>query len=319
MIDLPALSTVIEARARVARVVIAGHRGSTPRETGAAMLVWEDGASGSIGGGRLELEAETRARAMLADGPATEVRRQALGPALGQCCGGAVVLVTEVWDAGRYRAEIDGADWPFQGIFARRVEGAADLPARLHKKLVQAGEGSQQIATQLTDGWLIEQVWQDRQPVFIYGAGHVGHALACTLAQFPQFEVAVVDVRPDLDRDLPDHVLRFFDRVPHEVMAGAPPEAAHLIMTPEHDYDLELCHHLLQQPFTYAGLIGSASKWARFRGRLKALGHADAQIDRIECPIGDPSLGKQPQAIAIGVAARLVKDQKARTAQGDNA
>ena len=54
---------------------------------------------------------------------------------------------------------------------------------------------------------------------------------------------------------------------------------------------------------TSRGLIGSATKWARFRKRLAALGHATAQISRIACPIGDPALGKHPQAIAVGVAA----------------
>jgi xanthine dehydrogenase accessory factor len=39
------------------------------------------------------------------------------------------------------------------------------------------------------------------------------------------------------------------------------------------------------------------------------MGHTDAEISRIDCPIGDPSLGKHPQAIAVGVAARLLKEQ----------
>ncbi len=52
--------------------------------------------------------------------------------------------------------------------------------------------------------------------------------------------------------------------------------------------------------FGYAGLIGSATKWARFRKRLATLGHSEAQIDQIACPIGDPALGKQPHEIAVG-------------------
>ncbi|WP_323020585.1 XdhC family protein, partial [Pararhodobacter sp.] len=58
--------------------------------------------------------------------------------------------------------------------------------------------------------------------------------------------------------------------------------------------------------FGACGLIGSASKWARFQSRLKALGHAPQDIARIRCPIGDPALGKHPQAIAISVAAELL-------------
>ncbi|MCY4180548.1 MAG: XdhC family protein, partial [Litoreibacter sp.] len=58
--------------------------------------------------------------------------------------------------------------------------------------------------------------------------------------------------------------------------------------------------------FAEAGLIGSDTKWARFRRRLAALGHSDAQISRIRCPIGQKELGKHPQAIALGTAAALL-------------
>jgi xanthine dehydrogenase accessory factor len=67
----------------------------------------------------------------------------------------------------------------------------------------------------------------------------------------------------------------------------------------------------LTHGFRAAGLIGSATKWARFRSRLATLGHSAAQIERINCPIGDPSLGKHPQAIAIGVAREFMKRQSA--------
>ena len=98
MFDLGALRMAVAARGRVARVVIAAHDGSSPRETGAAMLVWDGGQDGTIGGGALEWEATQRARRMLAGG-GLRLDRQALGPSLGQCCGGAVTVLTEVYDA----------------------------------------------------------------------------------------------------------------------------------------------------------------------------------------------------------------------------
>ena len=56
------------------------------------------------------------------------------------------------------------------------------------------------------------------------------------------------------------------------------------------------------------GLIGSATKWARFRSRLKALGHDPAEIARITCPIGIQGItGKEPEVIAISVAAQLLQ------------
>ena len=92
---------------------------------------------------------------------------------------------------------------------------------------------------------------------------------------------------------------------PAEAVALAPLEAEHLVLTFSHALDLELCHRLLIHGFLRCGLIGSATKWARFRSRLAALGHAD--MARIDCPIGEPSLGKHPQAIAIGVVAAMLR------------
>jgi xanthine dehydrogenase accessory factor len=89
--DLAALAEALARHGRVARVVIAAHDGSSPREVGASMLVWAEDQSGTIGGGALEFEAAGQARALLVVGGRV-VARVALGPSLGQCCGGAVTL-----------------------------------------------------------------------------------------------------------------------------------------------------------------------------------------------------------------------------------
>ena len=105
MLDLAALSTALDTHDAVVRIVLAEVRGSTPRRAGTDMLVWADGASGTIGGGRLEWEAMAAARDMLmSDGPAVQLHTFALGPELNQCCGGAVTAVLELWDNARYRA-----------------------------------------------------------------------------------------------------------------------------------------------------------------------------------------------------------------------
>ncbi len=316
MFDRSRLGDLLETYGRVVRVVIAGHKGSTPRETGTVMVVHTDGIEGTIGGGRLEFDAMARAQRLLADpeikGGYSDALRQPLGPSLGQCCGGSVTVVTELWDTAWYRTVFDETDFPFAGLYVRRIEGDLPLPPRVDRRLQAASEASQSVDTQLVDGWLVEQLWRNKLPVYVYGAGHVGTALAKTLSVLPGVQVAVVDVRKDLFADLPDTVLQFDDQPPHEVMATAPPEAFHYIMTPDHDYDLQLCHTVLQQPFAFTGLIGSKTKWARFRKRLAALGHSPAQIDRITCPIGDPALGKHPYEIAIGVARELIlHDQSA--------
>jgi len=81
------------AEARPAAVVtVTAHRGSVPRETGTRMLVAADQAWGTIGGGHLEWAAIRDARALIAAGGEVLEQQVALGPTLGQCCGGVVRL-----------------------------------------------------------------------------------------------------------------------------------------------------------------------------------------------------------------------------------
>jgi xanthine dehydrogenase accessory factor len=136
----------------------------------------------------------------------------------------------------------------------------------------------------------------------------VGRALVSVLAPLPGIAVTWVDVGPErFPEDVPEGVTVVPASDPAVVADHAPLDAEHLVLTFSHALDLELCHRLLLRGFRSCGLIGSATKWGRFRSRLKALGHEAAAVGRIRCPIGDPSLGKHPQAIAVGVVAELLR------------
>lgn len=145
---------------------------------------------------------------------------------------------------------------------------------------------------------------QTRRPLWIYGAGHVGRAIVHVMQPLPDFAITWVDVAADRFPQTDVTTLVAVD--PAQVVRHAPDDAAHLILTYSHALDLALCHAILSRPFASAGLIGSATKWARFRRRLADLGHTAAQIDRIACPIGDPALGKHPAALALGVATAMI-------------
>jgi len=300
MFDRTALAAAIAAQGPVARVVIASLQGSSPREVGAAMLVWATGQSGTIGGGALEWQAIARARAALITGDRLD--KVPLGPDLGQCCGGAVLLLTEVWDAARLRG-VSG------DVYARPLPGfGADLPLKVAGRLRLARNGSCAGVTEQVQGWLIEPLSVPQRPVWVWGAGHVGRAIVAVLAPLPGLAITWVDVATDrFPPGIADGVTAL--PVPDPVLAVrlAPADADHLILTYSHALDLSLCHALLRHGFAEAGLIGSATKAARFRSRLAALGHSPAQIARIRCPIGDPALGKHPQAIALGVATALLR------------
>ena len=145
------------------------------------------------------------------------------------------------------------------------------------------------------------------KPLWIYGAGHVGRALVGAMAPLPDYAITWVDTAQDrFPKVIAGDVAPLVAADPARSVAHAPDDAEHLILTYSHEIDLALCHAILSRPFASAGLIGSATKWARFRRKLHAFGHAEAQVSRIGCPIGDPSLGKHPQAIALGVATAMI-------------
>ena len=305
MFDLGALRQAVAEHGAVHRVVIAALRGSSPREVGAAMLVWDTGQSGTIGGGTLEFQAAGAAR--VRSGPGPVLSHHALGPDLGQCCGGAVTLLTETYDAGSV-AQLN------ETLIARPVSAApVAQPLAVARCIARARDRGAVPEPQLLEGWMIEPVQRPSRDIWIWGAGHVGRALVDVLAPLPEVAITWVDTGPErFPVTCPPGVTAVPAAQPGQLVRHALPGAEHLILTYSHELDLDLCHRLLRHHFGFAGLIGSATKWARFRSRLRSLGHAPDRITDITCPIGDPSLGKHPQMIAIGVAAALLRPAVAR-------
>lgn len=257
------------------------------------MLVWQGGQSGTIGGGRLEYDAADMARKSLERGITQSAKSFSLGPQLGQCCGGALTLSFEIFDPDTI---------PQTFPHAQPVMAPLSRPASVDRAIADGVD-----APLYLDDWFIEPLATPTVPLWIYGAGHVGRALIDVLAPLPDIALTWIDTAPDrFPADIPTGITTLPAAQPDIALRHAPPNAHHLILTYAHDMDLALCDALLRHDFAGAGLIGSATKWARFRARLASMGHDDAQITRIDCPIGDPALGKHPQAIAVGVAAALI-------------
>ncbi|MGI9368805.1 MAG: xanthine dehydrogenase accessory protein XdhC, partial [Ruegeria sp.] len=222
--DLQTLRETVKTHGSVVRVVIASIKGSSPREVGAAMLVWQDGQSGTIGGGTLEFQAAAAARKQTAD---TRLTHHALGPDLGQCCGGAVTLLSEVYDL----AAVDRID---DRIVARAVSGT-EMPLSVKRLLAQArGQGVPPEA-QLIDGWMVEPVHKPARDLWIWGAGHVGRALVDVLSPLPDLAITWVDTGPERFPDqVSDNVTVVSAARPAELVRHAPVEAEHLIATYSH-------------------------------------------------------------------------------------
>lgn len=233
------------------------------------MAVFADRLVGTIGGGHLELQAIAEARrrlaGALAPGPAS--MRFALGPALGQCCGGVVHLGF---------ARLTAADAP--GLAAR-------LAPSLH-------------------------------PVALFGGGHVGHALARVLAPLP-FALTWIDSRDGIfPSDPPEGVVCEHSEPVQMAVPRLTPGSRVLVMSFSHAEDLDVVAACLRRQrergdLPFIGLIGSQTKWATFSNRLHGRGFAPEELAHVTCPIGIPGIGgKEPEVIAVAVAAQLLQTLK---------
>ena len=260
-------ATWLQAGRPAMLVQVLAHRGSVPREAGTRMLVAADAVAGTIGGGHLEWLAITRARALLASGTtAPQDQAIALGPTLGQCCGGALTLRTAPLDAAALVA------------------------------------------------------WPDEAPLFtlqLYGAGHVGRAIVRLLDALP-CRVTWIDER---EAEFPAeasaaHIQRLCVEPVESEVRQAPAGAFYLVLTHSHDLDQAITEAILRRAdFGFLGLIGSATKRARFLQRFQARGVPAESLARLTCPIGLPGIaGKQPELIALAVVAQLLQVAAAKPA-----
>ena len=289
MSDWRADARAAHAAGPVALVTVLATEGSAPRGAGARMVVTADGIAGTIGGGRLEYQAVEQARAILSHPPGSwRVQDWPLGPLLGQCCGGRVrLLVEHLDDTGWF----DGATLAIleNGRIARGPAHDASPPP-LPARGPLPGPGT--MFLEPDDG--------PRLPVMLFGAGHVGQAIAARAPGLP-IDLAWFDSRPDHDR--PGVVVADEDQLA-DCAGEAPADAAVLILTHDHQLDYRLTAAALRSRARFVGLIGSATKRARFLSRFAADG---IDATRLVCPIGIPGIaGKQPAAIAIAVIAQLL-------------
>jgi len=297
-------------------VTVAACKGSAPREPGAKMLVHAGDFDGTIGGGHLEHRALEIARAMLQLGEARRFERFALGPSLGQCCGGVAWLAfesaaPEQIDLLRVRRQqdtwrlvaLDGAcEWTLLDDAGRRLAGAVGTPSfgQAPCTRVLEGEGGRR--------WLLDAVPAPRAHLVLFGAGHVGAAIVRALAPLP-CRVTWVDARDDLfPSAIPANVTLEATDAPEALAGSAAPGTSFLVMTHSHALDLRLCHAILSRPSKdWFGLIGSGTKRSQFEARLRERGVDAGRLAAMVCPVGLPGIaGKAPSVIAASVAAQLL-------------
>jgi xanthine dehydrogenase accessory factor len=314
-------------------VTVAEVQGSTPRAAGARMVYSAEHQFDTIGGGHLEWRAAQIARAMLED-PATapiRLERIALGPSLGQCCGGVVFLAFErISMASRsdvMLAQLEQYRRRYMDLWRAvpldsnddtvlyEVDGeACDLSAPDFDNGLTRELFLNQTKTHLTRdacgrSWLLDLCRAHQPQVVLFGAGHVGSALIALLRTLP-CRVIWVDEREHMfPTDLPPQISVEATDVPNAVVDLADPGAYFIVMTHSHALDQQLTERILRRSDVgWFGLIGSYTKRKQFEHRLQDRGITPEQLEKMTCPIGIPGIyGKEPASIAIAVVAQLVQ------------
>jgi xanthine dehydrogenase accessory factor len=160
-----------------------------------------------------------------------------------------------------------------------------------------------------------------RLHVALFGAGHVGRALVRLLGDLP-LRVTWIDSRPDaFPAGSPSNVVSVFAADPAAQVERLPAGTLVLVMTHDHQIDFGIvATALARNDLAGVGLIGSATKRARFVRRLALRGLDAAAIGRLICPIGIPGIGgKLPAEIAIAVAAQILQLAPAEPAAAQRA
>ena len=302
-----AISRFLAEHGAAALVTMAEVRGSSPREVGARMVVAPDGTfTGTIGGGALEWGALAEAQTLLArrDGPMTSSLDKALGPDLGQCCGGHVLLTIERFGAADRAAVEDFAQAERAGVLT--TVGTHGKDGRLVRR--RTDEQAEAAYVLQPDGRVLERFGEVPTPFYLFGAGHVGRALSIALAPLP-FLVTWIDTRPGAIPDtFPGNVTAITQGDPVELLSRAADGAFIAVMTHSHALDLDLVIAALNaKRFAYVGLIGSETKRARFTSAMAKMGMEQDIIDSLVCPIGLTTIrDKAPAAIAASVVAQVL-------------
>lgn len=282
----------VEQQGVCAMVSVAATEGSAPRDAGARIIVTRDGFHGTIGGGTLEWHAIAAAQSMLSRGSATKITSHALGPELGQCCGGRVQLATEIFDRSSLAMLRD--------IAAREARGRFTVRGRLAALDFSETFGA------------------SNRHVYLFGAGHVGRALVLALAPLP-VDVRWIDSRPNaFPRVAPGNVTLVAAENPVAELAEAAGGSLVYVMTHSHALDLAVVDAALRNSsVSHVGLIGSATKRARFEKRLRTACVEPARVDGLICPIGIAGIAsKEPAMIAAAAAAQiLILDEQLRATE----
>lgn len=299
-----------------ALATVARTAGSTPVPVGTKMLIGASGRlEGSVGGGCVEADviaalAEARARGPIIR---THHLNADLAGDLGLSCGGTVHIVVEplVSDPG-YVEALEAAAAAETGTLTTGLDWSAGPVKRFGAAPVGAHEAPAELSSDRRT--LIERLLRPPR-VIVFGAGHVGRAVALA-ASAAGFRVVVVDDR----REFADPA-----RFPADVSVRAATVAAALtavpiagddaivIATRGHRHDAVILEQVAGSAAGYVGLLGSRRKQAVVTKALERAGVPRAALQRVRVPVGLPIGAVTPEEIAVSIVAELIAWRRTAT------
>lgn len=143
--------------------------------------------------------------------------------------------------------------------------------------------------------------------LFIFGAGHVGQALAKVAGNYG-FRITLIDHREELIQQLDiEGVDSIFNEYTKAMDTLAFNDRTFIVVcTPSHSFDEELSLACAQKPHAYLGMIGSKKKVSLAKEFFTEKGLDEETINKIDMPIGVPIHCETPEEIAISILARLI-------------
>ena len=153
----------------------------------------------------------------------------------------------------------------------------------------------------------IEPILPDNQ-LYIFGAGHVGKALANLAVQYG-FEIILIDPREEIKLTFEGKPFTFIQRdfieAAKETDFGE--NSFIVITTPKHKFDEDVLAICAQKQSSYIGMIGSKNKVELAKKRfIKEKLLTQKEIDRVDMPIGIKFNAQTPEEIAISILAKLI-------------
>lgn len=322
---LLALKKCLEEQEDAVIVSVADSVGSTPRSSGARMIVTGKGRmAGTIGGGKVEFVAENTAKEVLANKESKEERHTLTPGDLGMVCGGRVDLIYNYVPAADQQTlhvvnellqqiarheptwiidQIEGKRMSF-GFYSestgfQNVDLSDPKIVQTRSRRMFEADGKTFLVEPLVDG----------SKVYVFGGGHVAQALVPLLSTL-DFYTVVFD-------DRPDYVTKSLFPTADELICGDFQQIGEkcsinnsdyvVIMTRGHAFDEVVLKQVLKTPAYYIGNMGSANKVRNLIVALKKAGFTDAQIERVNMPIGIKIDAETPAELGVSVGAELIQ------------